>query len=427
VMTNVFAWVLGLGPVKGCVEARVARQRLPRATLGLLGSALLVALAGCNERQTSSSSHWITCAQVIDCYGVPTAVDCLDGYCTDATGERVSAGDPDLPANLPDALEPVGGCAVPAEAEAADSSTPDQVVGDGTPVGCTSEALVAAVARGGVITFDCGPDPVTIVLEDTVRIFNDANPDVVIDGGGLVTLSGAGARRILYMNTCDPDLTWTTDHCDDQDHPRLTVQNLTFFAGNSAGEDSEGGGAIWARGGRLKIVNCSFYANRCDSVGPDVAGGAVYVLDQFEDQPVYVVGSTFGGAMGLGNSCSNGGGIGTIGVSYAVLNSTFSHNTATGRGAEPPQAGTPGGGNGGAIYNDGNTYTLTVCGTRIESNHANEGGGAIFYVSNDLSGSLVIQDSVLTGNPSDGFETDDYPGIFVQTSGDPQVTNSTIE
>jgi hypothetical protein len=31
-------------------------------------------------------------------------------------------------------------------------------------------------------------------------------PNIVIDGGGKITLSGAGTRRILYMNTCDPKL-----------------------------------------------------------------------------------------------------------------------------------------------------------------------------------------------------------------------------
>ncbi len=394
-----------------------------------LGTLLLASavLSGCSDKQISSSSHWVTCGGLVDCYGVPTAVDCLDGYCADSVGARVSSGEPTLPGLLPTLLEPVGGCAVPAEAEAADVSVPDRVIGDGTPESCTSAAVVAAVADGGVITFDCGPEPVTIVLEETLRIFNDAGPEVVIDGGGLVTLSGSGARRILYMNTCDPDLTWTTDHCEDQDHPRLTVQHLTFFAGDSSGDEPDGGGAIWARGGRLKVVGCRFFANHCDSVGPDVAGGAIRVFDQSADQPVYVVDSVFGGAMGLGNGCSNGGGIGTIGVSYTVLNSAFSHNTATGRGAEPPQAGTPGGGNGGAIYNDGNTYTLTVCGTRIEDNHANEGGGGIFFVSNDRSGSLVIRDSALATNPSDGFETDGYAGIFVLANGDPEVTNSTLE
>ena len=48
-------------------------------------------------------------------------------------------------------------------------------------------------------------------------------------------------------------------------------------------------------------------------------------------------------------------------------------------------------------------------------------------MSNDLSGTLEITDSVLSNNPSDGFETEGYPGIFVLANGDPVVTNSIIE
>ncbi len=39
--------------------------------------------------------------------------------------------------------------------------------------------------------------------------------------------------------------------------------------------------------------------------------------------------------------------------------------------------------------------TLSLCGTLIEHNQVNEGGGAIFFVSNDHSGTLRIQDSVV--------------------------------
>ena len=56
----------------------------------------------------------------------------------------------------------------------------------------------------------------------------------------------------------------------------------------------------------------------------------VRAFDQFEDQPVYVVNSTFGGADGYGNTCSNGGGISSIGVSWSIYNSLFSHNRAPG-------------------------------------------------------------------------------------------------
>jgi hypothetical protein len=343
-------------------------------------------------------------------------------------GDDASGGDTTVtvsPEDLPAAGNPDGSCSdVPEDARAEDASRPDHVVGTGTPESCTSDAFVAAVAQGGVIAFDCGPEPVTIVLRETAKVFNDAANAVVIDGGSKVTLSGGGQRRILYQNTCDPELVWTTDHCNDQETPRLTVQNLTFVDGNAKGED--GGGAIYASGGRLKVVNVRFFGNECDDAGPDVGGAAIRALQQSQGRPVYIVKSTFGGREDLGNICSNGGGLSSIGVSYTVIDSLFSYNRAIGRGANPARSGTPGGGSGGAVYNDGNTFTLTVCGTRMEHNRANEGGGAIFFVSNDRSGSLVIADSTFIDNSSAGFETQGWPGIFVLAAGDPRVTNSTL-
>jgi hypothetical protein len=302
------------------------------------------------------------------------------------------------------------------------------VVGSGTAATCTSAAVVAAVAAGGIITFDCGPAPVTIVLTATAKVRNASSAQIVIDGGGKVTLSGGGARRILYLNTCDQAQGWLTSHCQDQDRPQLTVQNLTFADGNSTGDMTEGGGggAIFVRGGRLKVVNSRFIRNRCDPTGPDLGGAAIRVLSQYHNLPVYIVGSTFGGAPGTGGVCSNGGALSSIGVSWTVLNSVLSYNSAGGNGANPAKAGTPGGGSGGAIYNDGNTMTLTIAGTLIENNDAKEGGGAVFYVSNDRSGTMSIDSSVLRHNPSHGFETAGLPGIFFLGARKPTVTASTL-
>ncbi len=334
------------------------------------------------------------------------------------------------PRPTPLAGNPAGTAAVPAAAAAVDTSNPDTVVGTGTAASCTATAVVAAVALGGVITFDCGPEPITIEMTSTAKVFNNTGPEIVIDGGGLVTLSGMGQRRILYMNTCDPAQVWTTSHCQDQDHPRLTVQNLGFTDGNSTSEGIDlegGGGAIWVRGGRFKIVNSVFFDNQCAPTGPDVAGGAVRVFSQSQGLPVYVTNSTFGGAAGLGNTCSNGGAMGSIGVSMTFINSLLTHNDATGWGANPNPAGTPGGGNGGAIANDGNTFTLTLIDTLIEDNVAPEGGGGVFFVSNNRTGHLVITDSELRRNPSLGFETAGYPGIFYLGSGPPLVTGSILQ
>ncbi|MEU5779886.1 hypothetical protein [Micromonospora lupini] len=313
---------------------------------------------------------------------------------------------------------PNGHATVPAEARAVDTSKPTRTIGTGTPASCTSAAVVKAVAAGGVITFNCGPAPVTIKMTATAKVRNANGPRVVLDGGGTVTLSGQGQRRILYMNTCDEAQGWTTSHCQNQDHPQLTVQNLTFADGNSTGDKAEGGGggAIFVRGGRLKVVNSRFVRNRCDRTGPDLGGAAVRVLSQYENKPVYVVSSTFDGG-----SCSNGGALSSIGVSWVVLNSLLRNNEAIGSGANPAKSGTPGGGSGGAIYCDGNEFTVRIAGTVIENNKANEGGGAIFFVSNNRTGTMKIENSTLRRNPSGKFETPGYRGIFFLGARNPEV------
>jgi hypothetical protein len=331
------------------------------------------------------------------------------------------------PDDGPAAGTPDGMCAIPSDAGLADVSTPRTVVGNGTPASCTGEAVIAAVAAGGVITFDCGPDPIVITLERPAKIFNNTGPDIVIDGGGKVTLSGGGRTRILYMNTCDQAQVWTTPNCNNQDHPRLTVQNITFIDGNSKSEPQyDGGGALWARGGRLKLVNTRFFNNVCADTGPDVGGAGVRVFDQYNGLPVYVVNSTFGGAEGYGNTCSNGGGVSSIGVSWSIYNSLFSHNRAIGTGGNPPQNGLPGGGSGGAIYNDGNEMTLSLCGVSIRDNTVVQHGSAIFFVSNNHTGDIRIDRSVITANTGGSWYTQ-YPMISAHDDTQIVVTSSTIE
>ena len=335
-------------------------------------------------------------------------------------------GDPD---DGPPAGNPEGDCAIPAQAGLADVSSPDTVIGDGTPASCSADATIEAIAGGGVITFDCGPDPIVITLDRTAKIFNDTGPQIVIDGGGLVTLSGGGTTRILYMNTCDEAQVWTTPHCDDQDHPELTIQNLTFIDGDATGEGEEqegGGGAIWARGGRLAVINSRFLRNTCAPTGPDVGGAAIRAFSQSGGQPVYVVNSTFGGEDGYGGECSNGGGISSIGVSWTIINSLFSHNRAIGSGGNPAIDGTPGGGSGGAIYNDGNTMTLSLCGTKIEHNAVTQHGSAIMFVSNDHSGEIRIERSEITRNEG-GSWYPTYPQISNHDDTPIEVTDSVIE
>jgi hypothetical protein len=121
--------------------------------------------------------------------------------------------------------------------------------------------------------------------------------------------------------------------------------------------------------------------------------------------PVYIVNDTF-----TGNSCSNGAALSGLFANFAVYNSLMTANKAIGSGANPAKSGTPGGGSGGAIYTDGAGYNLLVDGTAMSGNTANEGGGAIFFVVNSGGGSLTIDNSTLSDNPSGAFQN--APGIF---------------
>jgi len=213
-----------------------------------------------------------------------------------------------------------------------DTSHPDVVVGSGSPASCTSQAVVDAVAHGGIITFNCGPDPVTIVMNATAKVVN-TSAVVVLDGGGKVTLSGNDQRRILYMDTCDQAQIWTTSHCQNQDQPALTIQGMHFAHGNSTGELEEGGGggAVLVRGGRVKVVDSVFTNNRCDSTGPDLGGAALRVLSQFQGLPVIIATSTFGGSPALGNVCSNGAALSSIESANSFFNRAFSPSSCFSR------------------------------------------------------------------------------------------------
>jgi hypothetical protein len=363
--------------------------------------------------------------------GCDTGLYCPNDFVTRAQmatflGRALELDPIDVPPRpLPVAGNPDGNAPIPAGAGEVDTASPDRLIGNGTPESCTSAAVVAAVAQGGIIRFDCGPDPVTIQMDDTALIYNDTGPEIVLDGLGLVTLDGMGERRILYMNTCDQDLVWTTSHCNDQDHPRLTVQNLTFVNGYS--DDQVGGGAIHVQGGQFQAVNSRFFSNACAATGPDVGGAGVRLILTWTGAPNYIINSTFGGSTELANRCSNGGAVSGLHASITVLNSYFAYSEATGWGANPQRSGTPGGGNGGTIYGDGTDFEFRIAGTLIEHGTAPEGGGGIFYVSNDRSGHLIIEDSTIRTSPSGGFWTSPYESIFYLGNGPIQITNSDIQ
>jgi hypothetical protein len=268
------------------------------------------------------------------------------------------------PGQLP---KPAPTCDPPAKA--ADVSAPASTLGAGG-LACDEAALRAAIDKGGVITFACGGTAdAPFVLELTKELNAETN-DVVLDGGGVVTLSGKKATRILHIGR---------DDNFEKPTPRVTVQRLNFVDGHTtdapATKDTKmGGAAIYRLGGTLTVIDSKFVGNIGPGDGQDVAGGAIYSVG---GGTTTIVGSSF-----AGNRCSNGGALGNLGMAgLTIANSTFVENKATGQDANPGN-----GGNGGAISFDGPSQSggsdiaVSICGTTFAKNSAGVKafGGAMF-------------------------------------------------
>ena len=268
------------------------------------------------------------------------------------------------------------------------------------------------------------PGPVEIALDATAEVNNKGAKDIVIDGGGLVALSGRGGRRILYQNVCLERLGWATSDCWGQDFPRLTLQNLTFINGYT--DDEEGGGAVFVGGGQLKIINSRFFHNYASRAGPDVGGGAVRVV-QVQSKPAYIVQTTFGAdGDDLSNSAANGGGLSGLFADFSIYNSKFVNNHTTSCCGNPVSSG-PGGGSGGAIYMDGMELRLEIHNVDFFDNSCQAFGSAIFFVSNDHAGILTISDSAFRNN-AEG-EGNWYPETDISMHEDTKrtITNTTFD
>jgi predicted outer membrane repeat protein len=138
--------------------------------------------------------------------------------------------------------------------------------------------------------------------------------------------------------------------------------------------------------------------------------------------------------------------VGALFSELDIYDSLFSGNLALGHDANGDDASmcsvinngqneTGSGGNGGAIYSDGNSVNITLCGDAILDNAAgaNAFGGGLFFTSNDMKGTLSITDSTITGNTgghwtnvSSGSVTDAGTAIGVNAQSI-TVTASTIQ
>lgn len=238
-------------------------------------------------------------------------------------------------------------------------------LGNGTPGSITTAQIQAALANGGRIRLDQGPNPSTIVVTQTLV----ASRATVLDGGGLVTLSGGDARRILSIVNPNP--------APNAPLFTVTLQNIALVDARI----SDGRGAAifkdhdaeFPHKVSLKLVNCRFAGNDAplDDATQDDGGGAFYgeLLDRID----------IGNCVFYNNSGSNGGAIYSLGsLRLNIVDSEFDENRAIGSGGNPGN-----GGNAGALGVDGGERLVDLCRTRFFDNTSNAFGGAFFSVMYD--------------------------------------------
>lgn len=217
-------------------------------------------------------------------------------------------------------------------------------IGDGTPASCQDNdavnAFSAAVAAGGVIDFNCGPDPVIIEVNTSLT-----DQQVTVNGDYKIILSGEDLRQLFYV----------------QAGGNLTLNDITLVDG-----DASSGGAIYVEQGAAVTINRSFVSSSTSSGD----GGAIY-----NRGTLTVVRSTLGSNIaGL-----NGGGIFNNGGSVAVRQSYLVSNQSD---------------SGGGIYTVNGD--LVVSRSAVRSSFISNLGGGIL-----VAGPTEISNSTFSNNRAD--------------------------
>jgi len=266
-----------------------------------------------------------------------------------------------------------------------------ETVGDGTTASCTEQALIDAVAAvnategGGTVLFDCGG---AHSIELTKSLF--VQRSMILDGSGSITLSGAGAVRVIEL-----------DHYLDFTLQRITIRD-GFVPAGSANESGAGLLSPWF--GTLAAIDVTFENNHSASVDHDVGGGAIYAGGLTK---AVISGCTF-----TGNSGSTGGGILSRSTNLTVVDSVFYENSATTFGDGQY-------GNGGGLYIDrmwlDAPTDFVLCGSVFQSNHAKVHGSAVFSYNLEGSGATfdrtTFADNDMADSPGGGTGSVYHQGV----------------
>ena len=217
------------------------------------------------------------------------------------------------------------------------------VVGNGTPGSCTDAAYAAAMAGGGLVTFNCGPSPVTIGV--TTKVIGSGETTTV-DGGDRVILDGGGTlQHFLVLSGGALNLR------------HITLQNGSF---------GDGGAIFIAQGGSAYLETVTI--RDCQADGSDADGGAIQ-----NRGTLLVAGGRF-----LRNHADDGGGaINNNGGAVSIRSSTFISNTAF---------------NGGAINNAAGS--LDISSSLLYSSTVDNQGGGLFATA----GTITVTNVTIANN-----------------------------
>jgi predicted outer membrane repeat protein len=246
------------------------------------------------------------------------------------------------------------------------------VVGTGTPDSCDGNGVQTALTDGGIVSFNCGEEPHTI-LANTYVIANDTT----ILGNNKITLNGENLRQIFIVDN----------------EATLTLQDITLLDG-----ESTPGGCISVNTNSTLVTHHVTFRS-CQDTSGLLGGGAVYNLGTFTATETLFESN---------QANKNGGAVFNRGT-FSAFFALFDANTA--------------GGGSGAIENRGDGM-VAVNDSTFRGNQAQGGGGGA--IGNMLSvpttaGSLAIRRSLFADNSALTFG-----GAITNGAGVMTIENSTF-
>ena len=259
---------------------------------------------------------------------------------------------------------------------AADETVTD--AGDnGGPNQLRAKINAVQAAGGGTVVFAVGGTPIVL----SGMMLPEITTNLMIDGGGVVTISGGNASRILRVRSSGTlslrGLTLTKGFQNGDGGALINegttdIENCRFIE-NQAGPTSSGGAILSL--GRLTIRNSDFTGNK------GVGGGAIY--PRFGAAMTTISGCLFSDNQATGGSSNGWGGALLLwdGAPVTIVDSNFTNNTAH---------------YGGAINVKQNSRLIVVR-SRFSNNAAVQSGGGI-----ENLGTAIVTTSTFTGNSAAG-------------------------